>query len=225
MFNRLWSLISTPSTSWSLGGLLVIGLLLGVVSSVAFETTMEMTNTEKFCTESCHEMTDNVAKEFVGTSHDFNNSGVRTTCSDCHVPQPFIPKMIRKVKASLEVYHHLLGTLDTQEKFENHRLRMANNVWREMHGNDSRECRNCHTVEKMAFDQQHQKAAEFHLDAFREGKTCIDCHKGIAHKLPRELIEKARLEQEKELELQKESASPIKNAGGTANNSNIEEGS
>ena len=191
MLKRLWSLLSSPSTGWSLGALLAIGVMSGVVFSVGFDTTMEMTNTEGFCTDSCHEMTDNVAREFVGTSHDLNHSGVRTTCSDCHVPRPFVPKMIRKVKASLEVYHHILGTLDTPEKFENHRLRMANNVWREMKGNDSRECRNCHTVEKMAFDQQHQKAAEFHRNAFSEGKTCIDCHKGIAHKLPRELREQA----------------------------------
>ena len=190
MIKRLWSLVSSPSASWSLGALLVIGLLSGVFISVAFDLTMEATNTEGFCTDSCHEMTDNVAKEFVGTSHDLNHSGVRTTCSDCHVPKPFIPKMIRKVKASLEVYHHILGTLDTPEKFENHRLRLANNVWREMKGNDSRECRNCHTIEKMAYDLQHEKAAAFHRDAFAEGKYCIDCHKGIAHKLPRELIEK-----------------------------------
>jgi nitrate/TMAO reductase-like tetraheme cytochrome c subunit len=162
-----------------------------VFASVAFDITMEATNTEGFCTDSCHEMTDNVAKEFVGTSHDRNHSGVRATCSDCHVPKPFIPKMIRKVKASLEVYHHILGTLDTPEKFENNRLRMANNVWREMKGNNSRECRNCHKVEEMALDQQHEKAAEFHRVAFAEGKYCSDCHKGIAHKLPRELREKA----------------------------------
>ena len=189
MLRRLWSWLATPSAHWSLGALLSAGVVAGIVASVGFEATMQATNTEDFCSTRCHEMTDNVAKEFAGTSHDFNHSGVRTTCSDCHVPRPFIPKMIRKVKATLELYHHILGTLDTPEKFENHRLRMANNVWREMHGNDSRECRNCHTVAKMAFDQQHTKAAEFHQNAFSEGKTCIDCHKGIAHNLPRELLE------------------------------------
>jgi cytochrome c-type protein NapC len=189
MLRRLWNWMATPNARWSLGTLLSVGVVAGIVASVGFEATMQATNTEDFCANACHEMTDNVAREFVGTSHDFNHSGVRTTCSDCHVPRPFIPKMIRKVKASLELYHHILGTLDTPEKFENHRLRMANNVWREMHGNDSRECRNCHTVAKMAFDQQHIKAAEFHQNAFKEGKTCIDCHKGIAHNLPRELLE------------------------------------
>ncbi len=50
---------------------------------------------------------------------------------------------------------------------------------------DSRECRNCHS--NAAMDFEHQKNAD---DAKRmkkgldEGQTCIDCHKGIAHKLP-----------------------------------------
>ena len=191
MLKRFWIFISTPSSRWSLGALLISGLIAGIAVAIGFETTMQVTNTQKFCTTACHEMTDNVAKEFIGTSHDTNHSGVVTQCSDCHVPKPFFPKIVRKIKASIEVYHHILGTLDTPEKFENHRLRMANNVWREMQGNDSRECRNCHTSEKMAFGQQHQKAAEFHRDAFNQGKTCIDCHKGIAHKLPRELREQA----------------------------------
>ncbi len=191
MLRRIWNKLSKPSVHWSLGGLLFTGLVIGVLFSVAFEFTMEATNTEGFCSDSCHEMTDNVVKEFVGTSHDVNGSGVRASCSDCHVPKPFIPKMIRKAKASLEVYHHILGTLSTPEKFENHRLRMANNVWREMEGNDSRECRNCHTEAKMAFTSQSPKAAEFHQGALSQGKTCISCHKGLAHQMPRELKDQA----------------------------------
>lgn len=189
MIQRLWDLLKKPSSTWSLGILLTIGLLIGIVFSVTFDATMEWTNNENFCANACHEMTDNVAKEFSGSSHDNNHSGVRATCSDCHVPKEFGPKMVRKVKASLEVYHHILGTLNTPEKFEDHRLRLANNVWREMKGNDSRECRNCHVAKKMAFSQQSTKAAEFHQNALEKGKTCIDCHKGIAHKLPKNLQE------------------------------------
>jgi cytochrome c-type protein NapC len=190
MFEQLSNLIKKWFPTASLAGLLLFGIVFGASGIVAFNFTLEQTNTEAFCTDSCHEMTDNVAKEFRGTSHDTNSSGVRATCSDCHVPKIFGPKIVRKIYASLEVYHHILGTIDTPEKFEDHRLLMADRVWRYMKESNSRECRTCHDEEKMNITMQDPEAAQFHQDALSQGKTCIDCHKGIAHKLPREILEK-----------------------------------
>ena len=36
----------------------------------------------------------------------------------------------------------------------------------------------------MDFGKQRRRVRKIHPEAMREGKTCIDCHKGIAHKLP-----------------------------------------
>jgi nitrate/TMAO reductase-like tetraheme cytochrome c subunit len=36
----------------------------------------------------------------------------------------------------------------------------------------------------MDFERQRRRPRERHPVAMEEGKTCIDCHKGIAHKLP-----------------------------------------
>jgi cytochrome c-type protein NapC len=36
----------------------------------------------------------------------------------------------------------------------------------------------------MDYTEQGNRAARMHPKAFDEGKTCIDCHKGIAHQLP-----------------------------------------
>jgi len=36
----------------------------------------------------------------------------------------------------------------------------------------------------MDFTEQGPRAAKRHPTAFAEGKTCIDCHQGIAHQLP-----------------------------------------
>jgi cytochrome c-type protein NapC len=191
MLKKLWKWIISPSARWSLGVLLLVGVLGGAIGVLGFQTAMDMTNTENFCANACHEMTVNVAAEYKGTLHDVNASGVRATCSDCHVPRTFGPKMVRKIKASLELYHHILGTLDTPEKFEEHRLRLANNVWREMRGNDSRECRNCHQSNNMKTELQTAEAVEYHENPLEQGKTCIDCHKGIAHKLPKELLDAA----------------------------------
>jgi cytochrome c-type protein NapC len=50
----------------------------------------------------------------------------------------------------------------------------------------SRECLNCHNFEAMSSELQKQTPYKKHMKAKAEGKTCIDCHKGIAHHLPKE---------------------------------------
>ena len=165
-------------------GLLVVGsMILGIVLWGGFNTAMEATNVESFCI-SCHEMEENVYQEYQDTIHFNNRTGVRATCPDCHVPKPWIHKMIRKIKASREVYSKLMGLVDTPEKFEENRMRLATNVWNAMESTNSRECRNCHSFEFMDFSMQGSRGADKHEEAVDAGKTCINCHKGIAHKLP-----------------------------------------
>ncbi len=53
-----------------------------------------------------------------------------------------------------------------------------------MKATDSRECRNCHDYESMDYVRQGQRGMDQHVEGFDNGKTCIDCHKGIAHQLP-----------------------------------------
>jgi cytochrome c-type protein NapC len=149
---------------------------------------MEATNTIAFCT-GCHEMHDNVYQEYQGTVHDTNRTGVRAICSDCHVPKDWVHKIARKIQASNELYHKLVGTVDTKAKFEAHRMVLATNVWKVMKESDSRECRNCHSFEAMNSSKQSPRAQKNHTEAQAQGKTCIDCHKGIAHLLPKEYNE------------------------------------
>ncbi|MCW9048638.1 MAG: NapC/NirT family cytochrome c [Gammaproteobacteria bacterium] len=182
---KLKSLIKkmrTPSTA-TLGSLLIAGFVAGIIFWGGFNTAMEATNTETFCI-GCHEMKDNVYQEYKETIHYANRTGVRATCPDCHVPKPWIHKMVRKVQASNELLHKALGTIDTPEKFEEKRLHLAQNVWRSMKQTDSRECRNCHNYESMDFGEQQRRAVASHSTGLEEGATCIDCHKGIAHSLP-----------------------------------------
>lgn len=153
----------------------------GIVFWGGFNTVMEATNTLGFCI-SCHEMEDTVYKEYTKTIHYSNRTGVSAICSDCHVPKPWIYKMIRKVQASNEIFHKIMGTVDTPEKFDAHRLEMATRVWNTMKSTDSRECRNCHTFQGMNSEMQRPRARVQHEDAQKSGQTCIDCHKGIAHK-------------------------------------------
>ncbi|MBF0184658.1 MAG: NapC/NirT family cytochrome c [Magnetococcales bacterium] len=157
---------------------------LGVVFWGGFQWALAVTNTETFCI-SCHEMKDNVFKEYRETIHYSNRTGVRATCPDCHVPREWQHMAIRKIQASNELWHKLLGTVDTPEKFEGKRLELARHVWKAMKDTDSRECRNCHNFNTMDFTRQGMRAFDFHERGFSQNKTCIDCHKGIAHALPR----------------------------------------
>jgi len=166
----------------------------GIIFWGGFNTAMEATNTLDFCI-GCHEMEENVYQEYKPTIHFSNRTGVRATCPDCHVPDPWVHKMVRKIQASNEVYHKLLGTVDTPEKFDEHRLTMAKRVWNAMKSTDSRECRNCHNFESMNPEFQKPRARKQHLNAFKTGQTCIDCHKGIAHKHVRDLLSDEELEE------------------------------
>lgn len=175
-------------------GAALLFFIMGIIFWGGFNTAMEATNTMEFCI-SCHEMEENVYQEYKPSIHHSNRSGVRATCSDCHVPKPWIHKMVRKVKASNEVWHKILGTINTPEKFDNKRLTLAKNVWKEMKKTDSRECRNCHNLESMNPAFQKPRARKQHLNAMKEGQTCIDCHKGIAHKGVRDLLSDEELEE------------------------------
>jgi len=180
---KLWHLLSRPSATTALGTILVTGFIWGILFWGGFNWSMEMTNTESFCI-SCHEMEQNVFREYQNTVHYTNRTGVRATCPDCHVPKTWVHKVARKIKATNELYHHFLGTIDTREKYEAKRLELARNVWQVMKETDSRECRNCHNFEYMDFTVQEKRSRARHDDAVAEGQTCIDCHKGIAHELP-----------------------------------------
>lgn len=166
----------------------------GIIFWGGFNTAMEATNTMDFCI-SCHEMENNVYEEYKPTIHYTNRTGVRAGCPDCHVPDPWVHKMVRKVQATNELYHKAVGTINTPEKFEEHRLSMAKRVWKTMKETDSRECRNCHNFESMAPQFQKPRARNQHLNAFKEGQTCIDCHKGIAHNNVRHMLTDEELEE------------------------------
>jgi len=177
---RNWRKITIMGASL---GAAVIFFVAGILFWGGFNTAMEATNNLTFCSSTCHEMSW-VYEEYQDRPHFKNATGVGAECSDCHVPDAWGPKMIRKIKASREVWHWMLGTIDTEEEFKAKRIHLAENVWRSMLATDSRECRNCHDWTNMDLEQQANRASREHSRAFEQGQTCIECHQGIAHELP-----------------------------------------
>jgi cytochrome c-type protein NapC len=164
-------------------GVGAIGMVAAVLLLIGGAAGLAWTSTESFCT-GCHEMRDNVFAEYKDTIHDRNRTGVRAICTDCHVPREPGPLLLRKMRATFEVWGHLTGVIDTKEKFESHRSMLAQRVWTRMKETDSHECRNCHVADKMNSELQTEKARARHAKGKAEGMTCIDCHFGIAHKEP-----------------------------------------
>jgi len=184
------SRVFRPTMRLSVAALAGFGLIAGILFLAGFNEVLELTNTESFCV-SCHMMRDNPYKDLKGTIHWANRTGVRATCPDCHVPKNWFFKIRRKIMATNELYHFVLGTVDTPEKFEAEKPKLAQHVWETMKSTDSRECRNCHHMDSMDLEKQSRPAQKRHKAAMEQGKTCIDCHKGIAHHLPKGYEEKS----------------------------------
>lgn len=161
----------------------IVLLVVGGLIVAGAKLSLDQTNSLEFCI-SCHEMKENNFEEYSHTIHARNRTGVKAVCADCHVPHEFVDTLLRKLGAANDVFQHFAGSIDTREKFEEHRLEMAKQVWRRMKATDSRECRNCHDVASMAPEMQGKTAQKQHQKLLSAEKTCIDCHYGIAHKEP-----------------------------------------
>jgi cytochrome c-type protein NapC len=187
-FQTFLHLLRKPGTTCSAFFLLLIGAFTGILLLVGFNAAVDATNTLEFCT-GCHEMREMVYTEYRDTIHYSNRTGIRVTCADCHVPRSTPYKLLRKAKATFELWGHFTGSIDTREKFEAMRMQMATNEWERMKASGSRECRSCHDFADMRAKKQGPRAQKKHAKAQQEGKTCIDCHKGVAHLLPAEYVD------------------------------------
>ncbi len=159
-----------------------VGIGVGIVGTVGFNVAMEKTSSTEFCI-SCHEMAANPWQESLTKAHAQSRVGFTVSCADCHIPKAFIPKMKRKMAASREVWHHFLGTIDSPEKYDLHRQKMAESVWQAMQEDDSAACRVCHDAQKIG---STAAINTMHKQALGPGTTCITCHRGIAHDLPKQ---------------------------------------
>jgi cytochrome c-type protein NapC len=160
-----------------LGGLIFVA---GMLTWFAFEATLDWTSREAICI-SCHEAQRDVVQKYRNTPHFANRNGVRATCPDCHVPRELGPRILRAFQQSNEVFQHLIGSIDTPEKFNARRGELAQHEWDRLRRSDSRECRNCHNFNYMGYGEQGRRRTITHQLAIQTNGTCIDCHMGVVH--------------------------------------------
>jgi cytochrome c-type protein NapC len=182
-----WSRLWTPSKrKWMLGIPLgaIVFFLAGILVYAGGTAVLHASSTTHFCAYACHEFEAFVTPSWQQSVHHKNPKGLQAGCPDCHLPKAVVPMLIRKAESAKEIWGHLTGKIATQEKFDAHKLEMAQRVWRVMKETDSRECRGCHSAERWDLSAQDSSARNKHERMQELGKTCIDCHKGVAHELP-----------------------------------------
>lgn len=182
---RFFRWLFSPSARLSVFVLLLAGLLIGASGVIGTQVMVHATGTVEFCGSACHSMHAFTLPEYKQSMHYANRTGVRASCSDCHIPHSYPSVLFYKAKAGIrDAYHELTGTISTQEKYDKERWRMANKVWEEFRANNSANCRSCH--DPKAFANQRPRAQKVHAKFFAGESTCIDCHQGVAHKEPEE---------------------------------------
>ena len=184
--SRLWRRLSTPSASWSVLALVVIGLLIGAGGVIGTQVMVAATGTNEFCGGACHSM-QWVAQEYRQSGHYANRTGVHATCHDCHIPDRYPALLWYKTKAGIrDAIQEARGVISTEEKFKKERLRLAKSVWAEYKENNSENCQHCHQFNADVVAKQKEFVRPMHQQFLTKAATCIDCHKGVAHTAPDE---------------------------------------
>lgn len=187
VIRRFFRWLSSPSARWSVAALLLVGVVLGATSVAGTQVALAVTGSDAFCGNACHSHEKFVFPDHKLSAHYTNRTGVRATCSDCHVPHNIAAKMVYKARAGIvDAIAEARGTISTQEKFDKERWRLANIVWTEMRENNSANCRSCHDPAAWSAAKQNDDAQKQHKKFFSGKATCIECHTGVAHKEPEE---------------------------------------
>jgi nitrate/TMAO reductase-like tetraheme cytochrome c subunit len=182
--SRAFRALLSPSARWSVLALLVVGVVIGFVGTAGTQLMVELTGTNAFCGGACHSM-QWVAKEYAESVHGANRTGVHAGCHDCHIPKNYPELLWYKAKAGTkDIIGELRGVIATQEAFDKERGRLAQAVWDEYKANGSRNCRNCHEFTPATLAKQKDFVQPMHQQVLEGKATCIDCHKGVAHKAP-----------------------------------------
>jgi nitrate/TMAO reductase-like tetraheme cytochrome c subunit len=181
MFKHLWS---TLRRHWGIALGLCGAAIFGIALMGTWVSAIEYTNHTSFCI-GCHVMADTVYPEYQQSKHYKNAYGVVVGCPDCHVPQySWIDEAWVKVHTVKELYAFFILGINTPEAFTKVRPELAREVWAGFYATNARECRHCHDYNNMVLMDQSPAAKLVHPIAMKTNANCLNCHKGVVHKIP-----------------------------------------
>ena len=172
---RLLKWFGGPAAAAGITGL-AVGALVGVPIADGVDKHF---SSDAFCADTCHVMTATVVRELREAKHWTTPTGVRATCSDCHVSERLTPAMWDHFIGTGELFAFLFEGVRTVEAFEERRATAADRVRFRMLADDSKNCRSCHVME--AIQPERKRGQRQHEDARENGITCIACHYNLVH--------------------------------------------
>ena len=145
-----------------------------IVSAICGE---KIISSDKFCT-SCHSMS-YPAEELKSSKHS-GSLGITPKCADCHLPEGIILRnKVHMVSGMIDTWSTLVNDFGSVEKFDEHRVRLAEKARQDLHDWNSQPCKSCHQSPNPAV---HDMMAQMKNVGTIQELNCIECHQNIAHK-------------------------------------------
>jgi nitrate/TMAO reductase-like tetraheme cytochrome c subunit len=183
-FRRIWVRLRSPSPTWSVLALVIVGVVVGGGSVIFAQVVATQSESDAFCGGACHSM-QRITQEYAKGAHYANRAGMRVACHDCHIPHDYPAALWYKAKAGTrDMIAEMQGVIDTTEQLHHERARLADAVWAEYRESDSTNCRHCHLFTPEIVARQTPAAKTMHQRSLAKESTCIDCHKGLDHAAP-----------------------------------------
>jgi nitrate/TMAO reductase-like tetraheme cytochrome c subunit len=181
-----------PARRWLAATLVLVGVVIGIAVAGATTWMVNATSSNNFCATECHSMQWAAAAYRKGP-HYSNESGVRTSCADCHIPfedRPATPFQYvfgtlwtKGLDGTQDVVAKTRGVIADRERWDAEKPRLGEKVRAWFQRTNSATCLGCHKLE--AFSGEGGSAfmkSEVHSGALKADKVdCLQCHPGIAH--------------------------------------------
>lgn len=168
----------------SASALLIIGIIMGIVFSFIMYVGVEETAGANFC-GSCHTMKPFVASGQIHVHGGNNQFGLRTKCTDCHLPHNNLPNylLIKALTGINDIWvesFYNTSKIDWSEKLKTPSRFVYDSGCLKCHGN------------LQAATLSNSRAFLPHRAYFAKTttKTCVDCHSNVGHKYLTEFIKK-----------------------------------
>ncbi|WP_153913062.1 NapC/NirT family cytochrome c [Shewanella sp. TC10] len=184
-----WRALFKPSAKYSIIALIIVGVVMGVVGYFATQQTLHATSTDEFCM-TCHS-NHSLKDEVLASAHGGGRAGVTVQCQDCHLPHGPVDYLVKKIIVSKDLYGFVtIKDFNTQAWLDENRKEQADIALEYFRATDSANCTHCHTriYENQPEDMKKMAKRMHERNAKQEGdkrKTCVDCHKGVAHPYPK----------------------------------------
>lgn len=184
LLRRIWARLSSPSPTWSVLSLLIVGVVAGGGGVILAQVVATQSESDAFCGGACHSM-QRITQEYAKGAHYANRAGMRVACHECHIPHDYPAALWYKAKAGArDTIAEMRGVIATAEQLHREHSRLANAVWAEYRETNSANCRHCHLFTPEIVARQTPAAMTMHQKILAKESTCIECHQGLDHAAP-----------------------------------------